>query len=375
MEIVKNSQSPSPKFLESNTDSTRALASIQVIDAVEKHNNADTLELATILGWQVVTRTGEVAPGTKVIYCEIDSMLPVDAQWLPPAVKSRIEREKRKDFFRVKTIKLRGELSQGLIIPITDTLPDFNWGELEIGHNVTSVLNVEKYEPAALEELYTNQVGIPWSNKPNTKDNFPVEFVNKTDEPRVQSSPKLFKLLQGNPYYIAVKLDGMSATYMLDPSTGELIVCSRNMKRAKPENVNSCPYWSIASKYDIENKLKATPHLAIQGEICGPKIQKNLLGLKKLEFAVFNVVDIRDRSKLCFHDMCNTCLDILSLPLVPIEETGDSFSYESINMLLKMAEGTYTGTKNMREGLVIRSLDQSISFKAINNSYLLKHGW
>lgn len=366
-------------ILESNIDSTRTLASIQVIQAVEKHGDADALELSTILGWQIITRTGEVTPGTKVIYCEIDSMLPVNAPWLPSAIKDRILKEHTKDFFRVKTIKLRGELSQGLIIPIVDTLPEIgelnngnsidSWNTLDVGHNVTEILKIRKYEPPALTGKFTL-----YATRSDTS-NFPTNLINKTDEPRVQSSPKLFSRLLGKPYYMTVKLDGTSVTYLLDPESKELMVCSRNMIRKKPDNPNICPYWYIAVKYDIEKKLQTVPHLAIQGEICGPNIQRNLLRLKDLELYIFNIVDIRDRSKLEYNNMIVTCNEVLSLPHVPIEETGEQFHYENIKGLLGKAMGTYKGTKNHREGLVIRSTDQSISFKAINNNYLLKYGY
>ena len=251
----------------------RIINSSKIIEAVEKHSGADALELATILGWQVITRIGEVTAGTKVIYCEIDSMLPVDAPWLPAAIKDRIVKEQTKDFFRVKTIKLRGELSQGLIIPIVNNLLPHDFIGMEIGTNVTDLLKIKKYEPPALTGRFAaiNLVNGAGGSR------FPTEIIDKTDELRVQSNPKLFALLQGKPYYVGVKLDGTSVTYLINPISSELMVCSRNFVRKKPENSNVCPYWDVAEKYDIANRLKQHPHLAIQGEICGPNIQKNLL--------------------------------------------------------------------------------------------------
>lgn len=364
---------------ETNIDSTRTLASIQIIDNIEKHTGADSLELATILGWQIITRIGEAIVGTKVIYCEIDSMLPVDAPWLPLAIKDRIVKEQTKDFFRVKTIKLRGELSQGLIIPIVDTLPSHEYDSMEVGTNVTNFLGIKKYEPPALTGKFAMYAT-------NSGSRFPTHLIDKTDEPRVQSNPKLFTLLQEKPYYITVKLDGTSVTYLINPDTQELMVCSRNLVRKRPDNLSVCPYWYIAAKYNIEEKLKQNPHLAVQGEICGPNIQRNLLGLKDLDLFVFNVVDIRNRSFMGWNNMVDICKNILGLSHVPLEEIGDSFSCENIKAILTKAQGTYEKTKNPREGLVIRSanggiqriplgIQQSyISFKAINNDYLLKYG-
>lgn len=352
-------------IIESNTDSERKLASIQLIERIDPHTSADSLELATILGWQVVTRIGETTVGSKVIYCEIDSLLPIEAEWLPLAIKDRIVKEKSKAFFRIKTIKLRGELSQGLIIPIVESLSVVN--ELDVGDDVTKLLGINKYEPPAMSGGFS-------LFQSRSAGNFPTDLINKTDEPRIQSHIKLLTAMQGNPYYISVKLDGTSVTYYLDPDSQKLIVCSRNIKREKPADTALCPYWAMAVKYDIETKLKAMPHLAIQGEICGPNIQKNLLGLKEVNLYIFNIIDIRDKHRLHLDEMSTTCTDILNIEMVPIEERGDQFIYDNIKSLLIKAEGFYPGTKSHREGLVIRATDQSVSFKVINNQYLLKHG-
>jgi RNA ligase (TIGR02306 family) len=125
---------------ESNSDSKRKLASVQVVDALIKHPNADTLELATILGWQVSVKIGEVKLGQLVVYCEVDSLLPAHADWLPQAVKDRIKTQSKDlKFFRVKTIKQRGELSQGLIVSSLPMVAD-----LPVGTDLTEKLGVEK---------------------------------------------------------------------------------------------------------------------------------------------------------------------------------------------------------------------------------------
>lgn len=345
--------------MEYHLDSKRKLASIQVIDRIDIHSNADTLELATILGWQVIVRIGEVKIGMKVIYCEIDSLLPVNAPWLPSAVQSRIAQYHIKKHFRVKTIKLRGELSQGLIIPITEELSFF-----DVGTDVTTHLGIKKYDPPALTGRFGRYKAVG--------DNFPTQILSKTDEPRVQSEPHLFRSLQNKPYYITVKLDGTSATYFIHPVTQALVVCSRNLSRKRPADVRVCPYWSMADKYQLEPLLRQVPHLALQGEICGPHIQKNRLGLSTVQFYIFNVIDIRDRRRLSYPEMKAVC-ESLGLPTVPLAEIGESFNYPTISSLLAAASGTYAGTYHDREGLVVRAMDSGISFKAINNDYLLKN--
>ncbi len=350
---------------ETNTDSSRKLGSIQLVTEVNNHPSADRLELATVLGWQIVTRIGETKVGTKVIYCEIDGMLPGDAAWLPSAVQARIQSQKDPTWYRIKTIKLRKEISQGLIVPIVPAIK--NMEDYEVGTNVTQELGIKKYEPPALSGLF--------ATGGNSGIKFPTHLLGKTDEPRVQSEPGLFKVLQNQPYYISVKCDGTSGTFVIDPESGDLLVCSRNLVRKRPDNPNVCPYWYLAAKYDIENKLKDLGgHIAIQGEICGPNIQKNLMKLTDLELFVFNVIDIRDQKILPYSDFVRISKQ-LGLKTAPIEEVGDSFECDTIKDLLTKAEGKYKNTKQQREGIVIRSQNQDISFKAINNRYLLKHGY
>lgn len=175
---------------------------------------------------------------------------------------------------------------------------------------------------------------------------------------------------------MTVKCDGMSGTFVIDPDTNEFLVCSRNTIK-KPEPNIVCPYNLLAKKYDIEAKLRALyPHLALQGEVCGPSIQKNLLGLKEVDFFVFNVIDIKHRQLLPLAKMISVCEE-LGLKFVPIVEQGDVFNYTDINELLKKAEGKYPNTKNDREGIVVRSLlvEDNISFKVINNAYLIKNDY
>lgn len=333
------------------------MTSIQVIRALNRHPNADRLQLATILGWQIVVRQGEVQVNQKVIFYEIDSLLPVDAAWLPLAVKERIARDNIKDRFCVKTIKLRGEISQGLIIPLLSHMINLN-----ISADVTNELNITKYEPLAL----TGKYSLFQSKKIG---DFPVHLVKKTDEHRIQSNPKYLTLFNGKSYYMSVKMDGTSVTYLIDPSTSEFLVCSRNMKRGRPDNINTCPYWYVANKYDLEDKLRTYPHYAVQGEICGPNIQNNLARLKDLHFFAFNLVNIITGQRSTFDEFINFC-ETVSIPTVPIEERGESFNYTTVKELLAKACGRYKDTKNAREGLVIRTLDNLLSFKVINNDYL-----
>jgi RNA ligase (TIGR02306 family) len=336
----------------------RKLASIQRIVSKEKHENADSLELVTVLGWQVVCRIDETRVDDLVVYFEIDSLIDLDAPWLPETLREKLQKSKM-ETFRIKTIKLRGELSQGLIVPLSMFGDAIKGCPVEEGTDLTSVLKISKYDPPAFRDT----TGVQGAPKIST---FPSHLLRKTDEIRIQSEPKLFKAIQGKPYRTTMKYDGMSGTFVIDPDTGKFLVCSRNQIRTFSD---SCPYFKIAEKYQIETILRQNPEVAIQGEVCGPKIQMNLLELDDLDFFVFNVVNIRTQRRMDIVAFCEKhCMKN-----VLILDEGESFECASIPDLVLRAEGKYPGTDSEREGLVIRSKDEKISFKVISNKHALIH--
>jgi RNA ligase (TIGR02306 family) len=356
--------------IETNTESRRKLASIQIVNHVEPHNNADSLELATVLGWQIVTRIDEAKVGELVVYCEIDSVLPKE-EWLPEAVKLRMGEANQT---RLKTVKLRGQISQGLIIPLVESMP-FDITKVtpnDIGRNVTDVLGITKYERP-----------VPVGAAPGKP--FPTHIISKTEEERIQSNPKMLDDIAGKPYYATVKCDGTSGTFFIGPKTlvdynaepeeKTLIVCSRNQIRLRPDNDEDLakdPYWSVAEKFKIYEKLQKMDYVAIQAEVCGPNIQKNPMNLKETQLFVFNVVDLRTPGgRVVSYPEFLEITGVLDFQIVPVEEAKDKFEYADIKQLLSKAEGKYPRSKKQREGLVFRTQDCTVSFKVISNKYLI----
>ena len=191
---------------------------------------------------------------------------------------------------------------------------------------------------------------------------------------RVQSVPAVLDELRGQPYVATMKYDGTSATYCIDPRDEQFHACGRNFSVRPGDNI----YWQMATKYDLEDKLRSASHLAIQCEVVGPGIQKNPLALKEKSLFVFNVFDIRE-ARYLGHDEARQVLDQFELPAVQVIEEGKSFDHSQAS-LLALAEGKYPGTSNEREGIVIRprnemlslTLGGRLSFKAISNRHLLK---
>ena len=329
----------------------RKLVSIQRIDAIDPIAGADNIVKARVMGWDVVVKKSEFTPGSPCVFFEIDSVLPEGKPWAEFM---------RPRGFRVKTARLRGVLSQGLALPL-DILPAGS--ELpELGTDIRDLLGVVKYEPVL----------------PDTREiagAFPGQ-VPKTDEIRLQSALGVLDEMRGRDFYVTTKCDGTSATYFRSLD-GELVACSRNWALVRGPN----PVWRMADQLGLERVIP--PGFALQGELCGPGIQKNRLGLTELALFVFNVYDTRAGRFLDLAEMKVFCAE-RKLSTVPVEAVleGDAaveFPH-SLELWLERAKGLYEGTRNRKEGIVVRPLHDArsetlggrMSWKVINNDFLLK---
>lgn len=355
----------------------RKLASIRVISNLSPIEGADKIETATIDGWKVVVAkdVGHKV-GDKVIYCEIDSFLPIrdEFEFLR---KSSYKKMGGEEGFRLKTIKLRGQVSQGLILPLsvlksTDivkvTTVKTEWGNqyelfaedgepmVEVGDDVTEVLGIVKYEPPIPAELSGKVKGV-----------FP-SFLRKTDEERVQNLTKEYEnyKLLGRKFYVTEKLDGSSATFYY--KDGVFGVCSRNLELLETEGNT---FWKVARELDLENKLRDFGvNISLQGELIGEGIQGNPYKIKGQTVKFFNLFDI---DLHVYHSLAHLdrALGIMGLKMVPIVDEFFNLP-DTIEELLKYTEDKSILNSNFdREGVVIRSNDRTISFKVISNKFLL----
>jgi len=202
--------------------------------------------------------------------------------------------------------------------------------------------------------------------------NFPIS-IPKTDETRVQSALKVLHEMSGLPYHAVLKCDGSSGTFLMHE--GVFSACSRNyMLKEDQDNV----FWGVARKYGLPEIMAQNSTLALQGEVVGPGIQKNRLGLQHHELRAFDLYDQSARKYLTRAELEEFCLKY-SIPVAPVIEEGESFNH-TLESLLALAEGKYDGTSNEREGLVVRpknwtfssKLRGRMSIKVISNRYLLK---
>jgi len=341
----------------------RHLATIERIKKIESIPNADKIELATVRDWKVVVRKDDFKEKDYIVFYEIDSFLPVKQEYEFLLKGSKIKKllidGEEKEGIRLKSTKLRGQLSQGLIMPINLVLSAD--GTYEEDQDVSEELGVFKYEPP-----------IPACISGIVKGNFP-SFIPKTDEERIQNCGDLLEMIKGCDCYITSKLDGTSATFY--KYKGEFGACSRNLELKDGDNI----FWKLAKEYNLMEKLPEG--FAVQGEIVGPGIQNNPLKLSKSDIYIYNIFDIKNQQYLNFDNMVSTVRG-LGLKTVPV--INDNFIINhTVEELLEMANGkSPINDKVLQEGIVIRPLVERnetinriitrLSFKVISNEYLLK---
>lgn len=356
----------------------RKLASVRQVKATRPIPDADKIMVAVVDGWECVVKKDEFQVGEKVVYIEIDSIM--------PATKEYEFLEPRK--YRVRTIKLRGQISQGLVLPMSvlKKKPE----KYAVGDDVTEELGVKKYDPQAEHEAKlieakkkkTNPVKrwlmrFSWFRKiilaKEPVKAFP-DWIKKTDETRIQNAPRLFEDIKRRKIkcYSTEKIEGQSGTFFYDTTGKKPVfgVCSRNWWLVKRDTSS---YWSIAEQYNMQEVLKdmaerfGAKRVVIQGEIVGPGIQKNIYKLDKYDIYVFNI--LIDSMKFD----ANAITEIIgeyNIKAAPIVSTYEELP-ETMAELINASAGQSQLADVKREGRIYRNIHENISFKVINPEYLL----
>lgn len=347
----------------------RKLASIQRIIDIQPIEGADKIERLTLLGWHIVASKSENHKiGDLVCYIETDSKVPA-----LPIFEFLKDRK-----YIVKTIKLRKQVSQGLVIPLRKLEKNFNIdiSKLKEGDNITKLLGITKYDPESEKEV--KLFG-------STKGVFP-SWIHKTNEDRIQCMPNEFYEIVNDPtkenkilFDSTEKLDGQSATYFIKKTKKfkifnkyEFGICSRNLRLKNPDNSS---YWTIVKQLDLENVLKSLLNrenaktIVLQGEICGEGIQKNKYNIKGYKFFVFNLIINGTKYRTC---EIQELLNFYNIDTVPILDKEIELK-NTIDEMVKDSEGKSKLYKTEREGKIWRDIDNNISFKVINPKFLLKN--
>ena len=344
----------------------RKLASIQRICKIEPIEGADKIELAHVLGWQCVVNKGQFQPMDIGVYFEIDSFLPIRPEFEFMRASSYKKTDIMGEGFKLRTMRFRGQISQGLLLPIS-SFPELP-ADIQLGTDVSELLGVRKWE---IEERATTGGTVIGS--------LPYDIPH-TDETRVQENPELIQAFAGLEYYISTKMDGSSHSIGVDENgfhvTGHNYEYKDDDSSSFFELVKARGYQEKVETFAKENGLST---FTIQGELCAPGIQNNRLRLVKPEWYVFTIRENGKRVGL--NRMLEIC-DALGMDHVPIEEIGTDLpsKYPTVESLLERADGEYpNGGK--KEGVVIRPtepvfcqlISASLSMKVVSNKYLLKN--
>lgn len=322
----------------------RILASIQKIKNLESIPEAEKVEKATVLGWSVVVKKGEFRVGDLCVYVEIDSILPARTEF------EFLARNK----YRIKTVRLRGQVSQGICFPLS-ILPAGRYIEEQ---DVTEILGIVKYEPP-----------IPAHLAGQIKGEFP-SFIPKTDEPRIQTIPEVLEKYQNVEFYATEKIDGTSMTVFVKDGSQE--ICSRRLLLAFNPN-NS--YFKIAEELGLFEKLKSMGEkYALQGELAGEGINRNILKLRGQKLFVFNVYDFLTGEYVSWQEVKQMCAD-WGLDVVP-EVEKSLLLPKTVDEVVKLAtRKSIVNPEAWAEGVVFRSLfGERVSFKVVNPEFLLSYG-
>lgn len=404
----------------------RRLATIRRVSKIEPIPGADRIVKATIDGWELVTQKENYKPGDLCLYFEIDAFLPVREEFEFLRKGCFKSTTNLGDGFRIKTIKLKGQVSQGLSLPLSDFFDynnqDCNWYKrdgsvdyLQEGDDLTEYFGVQKYE---------KPIGGPGGSRlgpMNARGHFP-SFLQKTDQERVQnclgkvkkwiyygepqtvevtdditlenleagiiensehsyyfkSGDQWFhKLWLRNPdeviterqvFEVTMKLDGSSVTVYNNEY--EYGVCSRNYSLHRDaESV----FWRAASLI-LGDIVWAGKNVAIQGELMGPGVQGNREEFKDNSVFVFDVYDINNGRYMTPNER-HEYIDKLGPSINTVPDIDYRFVLEeevTVQDLLEMADrGSIRHP--ISEGLVFKShVVGGPSFKVINNTFLLK---
>lgn len=394
----------------------RELAYVVKIDSISSMN-ADRLECAHVLGWNIVVGKNEFKPGDKAVYFEIDSQLPAKKPF------SDMEFLVSKHY-KVKTQRIRKIASQGLLV----SFDSFGWPQdkYEVGDFLTEELGVtynvvednarksSKPNPNAKYQSMINR--HPWmyknhftrwmlgynfgkrilfaffGKKADNQRGFPTKFpyIHKTDEERVENIPWI--LNDKEPWIVTTKIDGTSSTYIMERTKKnkfEYYVCSRNVRMLKPtqesfhnEKGDVNVYWQMSDKYHIEEALRDLlikhpdwTYVCLQGETAGQNLQGNPHKFPDVRFFGFNLIDSKT-GRWNSVDAAELMKNDYNIPWVPIVNKGTYILPDTMEEIKAQAEGPCEapGASGLREGYVYRSLDGQKSFKNVSTKYLLKKG-
>jgi RNA ligase (TIGR02306 family) len=400
------------------TDNIRKLVTVRRVDAIDPIEGADAIEVATIEGWKVVTKKGEFKVGDDAVYFEIDSFLPTGN----PAWQFLVDKSSRSfngvAGHRLRTVKLRGQVSQGLVLPlralpaVTDFFDNTRFdGASARDFDLSDILGIVKWEQELPAELAGRAAGVFPSYIPKTDQEraqnlrddifqvedrlfpFDVSLLDAQVIEALMDKGQLVSLGDGSyakvmkakaslddEFEVTIKLDGSSATFF--HKDGHIAACSRNLELKTDESNKDNAFVRMLHDSGFITDLPKLGNIAIQGELMGPGIQGNREKLTKTRLFVFDIYLIDEaryatpvERKELFEKLMSFSNGNGLVEHAPVlaysAKLIDTLGIKDVEGLLKFAEGKSINNE-VREGVVFKRLDGKFSFKAISNKFLLK---
>jgi hypothetical protein len=349
------------------------LASVERITSLTPIEGADSIVTAQLLGWNIVVKKDEFQVGQLVSYIQIDTVTPE---------KEEFEFLRPRNF-RVRSIKLRGQISQGLIVPLSE-------GKWKEGDDLTEVLGIKKYSKdkevsesrPKMPKVWYKKLWyklkynvlvklFPWAKVVN-RNGFPKDVVSITDEERIQNIPRVLDTYKGKMFVAAEKLDGSSITIIHEKkwNKSKYRLCSRRFELFNTDNEWYRVFVDTNFKQYIDLLAKHfnTNNVVVQGEYIG-KPQGNKYRLTQNEIRLFNIqINGKRLTQDTFYQICTQ----YNIPCCPL--LGQFELNHTLPELLKYAEGkSKLNSSTEREGVVLRCVEDNLSFKVISNKFLLKN--
>ena len=327
------------------------LAVVSTIDSIRPIEGRDRIEMAKVENYNSVVAKGAFNVGDLVVYVFYDSILPADN---PDFEFLRVRCYSPKlDGFRIRPMKLGGEISEGLVLPMS-VLPVGK--TYQKGDIVTDDLRIRLYEPPE-ETTPANVIGgYPTLIPKSDEDNLEKVFSNREQWKDIE-------------FYVTEKIEGSAGTWIYEVDSDSLRVFSHNW-----EVGDSGVWFDAARNVNLKGKMASyceshnLKSLVLQGEVVGPSVQRNIYRLSKAALFIYGMMTIEGK-RFGFSDLLSACKE-MQLEMVPVVASS-AFMPDTLDEMLKECEGRSVLADVPREGVVWRSVSvlKDIHFKVKSRPY------
>lgn len=355
----------------------RKLVTVRKITDIQSILGADRIEEVHVSGWSVVCQKGIHTIGDTVLYFELDSFLPQSDTRFESFMKFGTRTFDGVVGHRIKTVRLKGVYSQGVIMPLSE-FPEITSTEEDTDYS--EAIGIVKWEAP-------QERGEGMGYQGDKKGDFPW-FIRKSDQERIQNLyGKLSQTHADKEFVGTLKMDGSSITvgYVLGDryDNKEFFYCSRNQELKMPDfgaedfkRENEGKFYQGAANSDLFVKAFMLHELfggyyAIQGELVGAGVQGNFEKFDTYQVFAYNIFDIV-KQEYVDYQIFETMAEAVKLQTVPKVYGANKVLIHELKDILEWSNLGKVLNADYIEGIVYKQVDGDCQFKVINNKYLEK---